>query len=82
LGKRAHVGHRDDAHNYHYFDISGTAQSDVVTVTERYSLSDDQTRLDLTVTIDDPATLTQPATAEWHYLALDEPFSVYECNVF
>ena len=68
--------------NYPYFDIGGTPQCDAITVTERYSLSDDQTRLDLTVTIDDPVALTEPATAEWHFLALDETFSVYECNVF
>jgi hypothetical protein len=68
--------------NYPYFHIDGTAQTDAIKITERYVLSDDQARLDFRLTIEDPATLAQPATAEWHYLALDEPFSVYECNVF
>lgn len=68
--------------NYPYFHIDGTVQSEAIMSRERYSLSDDQTRLDLEVSFDDPATLAQLATAKWHFLALDEPFSVYECNVF
>ncbi len=68
--------------DYPYFHIDGTAQSDAIRITERYSLSDDQTRLDYRLTIEDPATLTQPATIETHFLALDEPFEVYDCNVF
>ena len=68
--------------NYPYIDISGTIQSDAVQVTERYSISEDQTRLDLALTIADPVALTETVTVEWHFLALDEPFSVYECNVF
>ncbi len=68
--------------NYPYFSQNGTIQSDAVEVTERYSLSDDQTRLDLHVTIDDPVTFSRTGTYEWYFLALDEPFSIYECNVF
>jgi len=68
--------------NYPYFHIDGTAQSGAIEITERYSLSDDQTRMDFQLTIEDPATLTRPATAEWHFVALDEPFTVYDCNVF
>lgn len=68
--------------NYPYFDIDGTTQSDAIVITERYSLSDDQARLDFHVTIEDPLALAGTAVAEWHFLALDEPFSVYECNVF
>ncbi len=68
--------------NYPYFHFDGTSQSDAITITERYSLSEDQTRLDLHLTIEDPATLVEPATADWHFLALDETFSVYECNAF
>ncbi len=68
--------------NYPYFHIDGTAQTDAINITERYSLSNDQTRLDYQLTIEDPATLTQPATIETHFLALDEPFEVYDCNVF
>ncbi|MGI9258138.1 MAG: DUF6152 family protein [Gammaproteobacteria bacterium] len=68
--------------NYPYFHIDGTVQSDAVEITERYSLSDDQTRLDYQLTIEDPATLSQPATIGTHFLALDEPFEIYDCNVF
>ena len=68
--------------NYPYIDISGTIQSDAVRVVERYSISEDQTRLDLDLTIDDPVALTETVTVEWHFLALDETFSIYECNVF
>ena len=68
--------------NYPYFHIDGTAQTDAIQITERYSLSDDQTRLDYQLTIEDPATLTEPATLSTHFLALNEPFEVYDCNVF
>jgi hypothetical protein len=40
------------------------------------------TRLSFQLTIEDPATLLAPATAEWELQALDEPFSIYECNAF
>jgi hypothetical protein len=68
--------------NYPYFDFRGTLQSDEITITERFVLSDDQARLDYRVTISDPVALTETATAEWHFLALDRPYSAYECNVF
>jgi hypothetical protein len=68
--------------NYPYIDIDGTPQSEAVQIIERYSISEDQARLDLRLTIDDPFALTETVTVEWHFLALDEPFSVYECNVF
>ena len=65
-----------------YFDTSGTPQSPAVEITERFALSDDQTRLDFHMTVEDPATLTAPATRQWHYLALGEEFFVVDCNVF
>ena len=68
--------------DYPYFDHSGTIQSDAIEFTERYTLSEDETRLDLHLTIDDPVAFTQTVTVEWHFLALEQPFSVYECNVF
>jgi hypothetical protein len=68
--------------NYPVFHIDGTSQSDAIRITERYSLSADQTRLELQLTIEDPATLTETGTANMSFVALDEPFSVYECNVF
>lgn len=68
--------------NYPYIDMDGSAQSQNVRVVERYSLSDDQTRLDFHLTIEDSWALTETVELEWHYLAREEPFSVYECNVF
>lgn len=68
--------------NYPFFHIDGTAQTDAIRITERYTLSDDQARLDFELTIDDPVTLEAPATIESHFVALNEPFSVYECNAF
>jgi hypothetical protein len=68
--------------SYPYFDYSGTLQSDEIAITERYTLSEDQARLDYEVTITDAVALTEPASAAWHYLALDRPYTPYECNVF
>ena len=68
--------------NYPYFDFHGTAQSEAIRVIERYSMSADMTRLDFEVRVEDPATLSEAATASWHFLALDKEFSAYECNPF
>ena len=68
--------------NYPYFDFHGTAQSEDIEVIERYTLSEDGTRLDFEVTINDPVALAETATVDWHFLALDKDFSAYECNVF
>ncbi|NIW24653.1 MAG: hypothetical protein GWN29_08865 [Gammaproteobacteria bacterium] len=68
--------------DYPYFDHSGTIQGSDIEFTERYTLSEDQTRLDLQLTITDPVAFTETVTVDWHFLALAQPFSVYECNVF
>lgn len=68
--------------NWPWFDGQGTAQSADVEVTERFTLSDDQTQLEYRMTVVDPVTFTATATRQWHYLALNEPFFVVECNVF
>ena len=65
-----------------YFDGLGTAQSADVEVTELFTLSGDQTQLEYGMTVVDPLTFTATATRQWHYLALNEPFFVVECNVF
>ena len=57
-------------------------QSADVEVTERFTLSDDQTQLEYHMTVADPLTFTAAATRQWHYLALNELFFVVECNVF
>ena len=68
--------------NWPYFDGQGTPQSADVEVTERFTLSDDQTQLEYHMTVADPLTFTAAATRQWRYLALNEPFFVVECNVF
>jgi Family of unknown function (DUF6152) len=47
--------------DYQYSDDLGTPQSKDVTVLERYTPSEDGTRLDTVVTVTDPATYTEPA---------------------
>jgi hypothetical protein len=59
-----------------------TPQSPNVMTTERFSLSDDHSRLDYELIITDPVTFTEPATRTRTYLALDEPFDVLDCHVF
>ena len=68
--------------DYPYYDSIGTPQSAAVRTVERFTLSEDQSRLDFELTITDPLTFTEPATYSKFYLALDEPFSPMECNVF
>ena len=64
-----------------YLGFTGILLSDEVEVVERYTLSEDQTRLNFHVTTTDPQTFTEPATAEYYWLALGESFGQYDCNV-
>ena len=59
-----------------------TPQSPDVRTTERFTLSEDQSRLDYELIITDPVTFTEPATRTRIYLAVDEPFDVLDCHVF
>ncbi len=65
-----------------YFDGIGTPQSEAVELLERFTLSEDQSRLDYHLTIEDPATFTGPATLKTHWLALGEAIEPYECHVY
>lgn len=64
-----------------YFDIWGTAQSSAMTVTEEFTLSEDQSRLGYRMTMTDPATFTEPAMRETYWLALENHFDPYDCLV-
>ena len=66
--------------NWPYFDLIGTPLSADVEVIERYSLSDDQSRLNYHFTITDAETFTQPATIQGNRLALGETIPVYDCQ--
>jgi hypothetical protein len=63
-----------------YFDNIGTPQSGDVRIVERYTLSEDQGRLDFEVTVTDPATFTEPAVIKSRWLALRETIPRYDCR--
>ena len=67
--------------NFPYLGGTGIPLSEDLAVVERYTLSEDQTRLDFHFTVTDPATFTAPATYEYYWLALGETFGSYECDV-
>ena len=58
------------------------SQSEDVFVVERFALSEDQSQLDVSMTITDPVTFTEPASAGRLYVALGEPFVPLDCTVF
>ena len=66
--------------NWPFFDTIGTPQSEAVEVVERFTVSDDQNRLDFHITVTDPQTFTEPATAEGYWLALGETIPIYDCQ--
>lgn len=68
--------------NWPFFDNIGTPQSEDVAMLERFTLSDDQRRLDYHLTVTDPGTFTEPATIAGHWLALGEAIIPFECEVF
>jgi hypothetical protein len=67
--------------NSPYLGFTGIALSEDVEVIERYTLSEDQSRLDFHFTVTDPDVFTVPATYEYYWLALGETFGLYECDV-
>lgn len=56
-------------------------QSEAIEVAERFTLSDDQSRLDYRSIISDPATFTEPVIIERYWGALGETPEPYECKV-
>ena len=64
-----------------YLDLTGAPQSQDISVLERLTLSDDQSRLDYHLTITDPAFLTEPATLNRYWLALEGELQHYECVI-
>ena len=67
--------------NFPYFNSREVPQSEAMHVVERFTLSEDQSRLDYHRTMTDPALFTEPATREQYWLALGEELSVSECYV-
>ena len=62
------------------FDADGSLQSDSMVVTERYTVSEDQSRLDYELLMADPVAFREPAVFQTYYLALGEPFRVAGCE--
>jgi hypothetical protein len=63
-----------------YFDNIGSPQTEAVQIVERYSLSEDQSRLDFRVTVTDPTTFTAPAVLDGYWLALGGTIPRYDCK--
>jgi hypothetical protein len=64
-----------------HLGFSGVGLGEDTVVEERYVLSEDQTRVDFTITVTDPSTFTAPATFTYYWLALGESFGRYDCDV-
>ena len=60
----------------------GTPQSKAIKITERFTLTDDQTRLNYNMIVVDPVNLTGPGTLETNYVALNREYFAIECNIF
>jgi len=65
--------------NWPYYDTIGTPLTPDVTITERFTLSDDQSALTYRQTVIDPATFTEPAVHESQHLALGESIERFVC---
>lgn len=69
--------------NYPYFNDQGIPQSEAVEMVERFTLSENNTRLDRTSTLIDPETFTEPVTmADMHWEWIPEnKIKPYNCTV-
>jgi hypothetical protein len=66
--------------NWPYFDQIGTPLSESVQVEERYTLSEDQTQLDVQIIVTDPATFESPAIVRNSWLAYGDTIRRYDCH--
>jgi hypothetical protein len=66
--------------NWRYFDNIGTPQSDDVQIVERFTLSADQSRLDVEMTVVDAATFTAPAVLKTYWQAYSGNIDRYDCQ--
>jgi len=65
--------------NWPYYDTIGTPLTSDVKITERFTLSDDQSALTYRQTVTDPSTFTEPAIHESQHLALGETIERFVC---
>jgi hypothetical protein len=66
--------------NWPYYDTIGTPQSAAVEIVERFRLSEDQTRLDVDISVRDPAYLTAPATLTTTWFAYGNEVQRFDCQ--
>ncbi len=67
--------------DFAYLGMTGIPLSEDLRVVERYTLSNDQSRLDFRITATDPLSFTSEASWEYYWLALGESFGQYDCDV-
>ena len=65
--------------NWPYYDTIGTPLTSDVKITERFTLSADQSALTYRQTVTDPATFTEPAVHESQHLARGESIEPFVC---
>ena len=66
--------------NWPFFDDVGTPQSDQTEIVERFTLSEDESRLDYLLTVTDPATFTEPVTFDGYWVWVPgEQIKRYDC---
>jgi hypothetical protein len=66
--------------NWPYYDTIGTPLTPAVEITERFTLSEDQSALTYHRTVTDPATFTEPAIHESDHIALGETIEPFVCE--
>ncbi len=65
-----------------WFDRQGVPQSDAVEIVERFTFSADESRLDYSATITDPATFTEPVVLDTYRVwAPGEVIAPYDCVI-
>lgn len=69
--------------NWPFFDPWGTPQSDQITYFERFTLSEDGSRLNYALTADDPVMFIDPIVLErsWQWLP-DRTINLYDCTLW
>ena len=68
--------------NWPYFDSEGTPQSHTIELVERFTLSEDETRLDYESVVTDPETLVKPMELSWHWNWVPgEDIQAYNCTL-
>lgn len=71
-----------DRINYPYFDDLGTPQSGNLKIVERYTLSEDQTRLDWEAIAEDPEIFTEPVSLDGYLVWVPgEEVQPFDCTI-